>query len=100
MNKWLGLIFLSLLTVSAPAFAAAYDAAGEWVPLGVALTFGITAIGGALGQGKAVASALDSIGRNPSAAGTIMVQMLLGLALIESLVIIGFVVCLFLLGKI
>ncbi|MEO8480762.1 MAG: ATP synthase F0 subunit C [Acidobacteriota bacterium] len=40
---------------------------------------------GALGQGKAIASAAEAIARNPSAAGEIRGALILGLVLIESL---------------
>ena len=42
---------------------------------------------GALGQGKAVAAAVEAIARNPSASTDIRANLLLGLVLIESLVI-------------
>lgn len=42
---------------------------------------------GALGQGRAVASAAEAIARNPGATGDIRGALLLGLVLIESLVI-------------
>jgi F-type H+-transporting ATPase subunit c len=38
-----------------------------------------------LGQGKAIASAVEGMGRNPGAAGAIQLAMLIGLAFIESL---------------
>ena len=47
----------------------------------------IAALGAALGQGKAVASAAEAIARNPGAAGEIRGALILGLVLIESLVI-------------
>lgn len=40
---------------------------------------------GALGQGRAIASAAEAIARNPSAAGEIRGALILGLVLIESL---------------
>ena len=42
---------------------------------------------GALGQGRGVAAAVEAIARNPSAAGEIRGNLILGLVLIESLVI-------------
>jgi F-type H+-transporting ATPase subunit c len=60
---------------------------------------GIAAFGGALGQGKGVAAALDGIARNPGASGKIFAPMIIGLALIESLVIYVFVVAMMLVGK-
>jgi F-type H+-transporting ATPase subunit c len=47
----------------------------------------IAALGGALGQGRAAAAALDGIARNPNASDKMFTPMILGLALIESLVI-------------
>ena len=64
------------------------------------LAIGIAALGGALGQGKAAAAALDGISRNPAAQGKIFVPMLIGLALIESLVIYALVIAFQLLGKV
>ena len=51
----------------------------------IALLLGIAAFGSALGQGRMAASAMESIGRNPNAAGQIFTPMLLGLAFIEAL---------------
>lgn len=51
----------------------------------------IAALGGALGEGRVVAAALEGIARNPSAAGKLQMIMILGLALIESLVIFALI---------
>jgi len=61
---------------------------------GFALSF--AAAFGALGQGKAVSSAVEGIARNPSAAGDIRGALILGLVLIESLVIYALLVSLIL----
>ncbi|RMF95895.1 MAG: ATP synthase F0 subunit C [Candidatus Schekmanbacteria bacterium] len=67
----------------------------------VACAFGIAiaAFGGALGQGRSVSSAMEGIARNPNASGKIQTAMIIGLALIESLVIYALVVVLILLFK-
>lgn len=57
-----------------------------------AIAISVAAIGGAIGQGLAASSALDGIARNPSASGKIFLPFMIALALIESLVILGFVV--------
>jgi F-type H+-transporting ATPase subunit c len=44
-----------------------------------------------LGQGKAIAAALEGIARNPGAAGPIRILLILGLAFIESLALFTFV---------
>lgn len=64
--------------------------------LGAAIAIGVGALGGALAQGKAAAAALEGISRNPGAAGRIQTPMILGLALIESLVLLAFVIAFFL----
>jgi F-type H+-transporting ATPase subunit c len=105
---WMSLVGLSLAL--APAIASASEAAaaggGEGfmkyfaIAIGAGLAIGLSAIGGGLGQGKAVASALEGIARNPGAAGKIVTPMIIGLAMIESLVIYGLVVALILVFKI
>ncbi len=60
--------------------------------IAAALAIGIAAFGGALGQGKAAAAALEGIARNPGAADKVFTPLILGLALIESLVIYAFVI--------
>jgi len=69
------------------------------IALASGIGIGIAAFGGALGQGKAVASALEGIGRNPGASGKILTPMIIGLAMIESLVIYSLVVSLMLFLK-
>ena len=60
---------------------------------------GLAALGGALGQGRAAATALDGIARNPGAADKIRGPMILGLALIESLVIYSLIIAFLLFSK-
>lgn len=85
------LSFLLLATLFANV-AFAEGGAGSSVAIGAGIAISLAALGGGLGQGKAVSAALDSIGRNPAAAGKLLVPMLIGLAFIESLVIIAFVI--------
>ena len=65
---------------------------------GAGFAMGLAVLGGALGQGKAAAAALEGISRNPGAAARIQTPMILGLALIESLVLFGFLIAFFLRG--
>ena len=60
--------------------------------IGAGLGIGLAAFGAASGQGKAAAAALDGIARNPSAGGKMFVPLVLSLALMESLVILSFLV--------
>lgn len=60
--------------------------------LGAALAISIAALGGALGQARIGAAALEGIARNPAAQPKIFVPMIIGLALVESLVLYAFVI--------
>lgn len=78
----------------APAFAQEAAAAatknleiGKWSIITAGFALAIAAAGGALGQGRAVGSAVEAIARNPGAVGDIRGVLLLGLVLIESLTI-------------
>ncbi len=84
-------------TVAPLTVAVAEEVAGGKSPLGpigAGLAIGSAVIGGALGQGRAVGAMLESFGRNPSVGGKLLAPMLIGMALIESLVILAFVVAL------
>jgi F-type H+-transporting ATPase subunit c len=56
------------------------------------ITIGIGCMGPALGEGRAVATALSSLAQQPDAAATITRTLFVGLAMIESLAIYCFVV--------
>jgi F-type H+-transporting ATPase subunit c len=111
MRKFIASIaaLFSSLFVTALAFAqehgvAAAGDAGSSVKSALAisagLAIGIAAFGGALGQSRAAAAALDGIARNPGAAGKVQTPMIIALALIESLVIYALVIAFLLQGKI
>ena len=61
------------------------------------LTTGFGCMGPALGEGRAVASALNSLAQQPDASGTITRTLFVGLAMIESTAIYCFVVSMILL---
>jgi F-type H+-transporting ATPase subunit c len=71
----------------------------QMIALAAGFGIAVAAFGGALGQGKSITSALDGIARNPGAAGKIVTPMIIGLAMIESLVIYSLVVSLLLIFK-
>lgn len=82
------------LATTSVAFADSAQAASSsgLGPIGAGLAIGIAVLGGTMSQGKAVTSMLESSARNPSAAGKLTVPFFVGLALIESLVILAFVI--------
>lgn len=92
--------FFAQAAFAQEAAAHATSAAGDkgLIGLGAGLAIGIAALGGALGQAKTAAAALEGIARNPAAQGKIFTPMIIGLALIESLVIYAFVIAFFLNG--
>jgi F-type H+-transporting ATPase subunit c len=61
----------------------------------IAVSFG--AIGPALGEGRAVAAAMDALARQPESAGTISRTLFVGLAMIETMAIYCLVIALLLL---
>ncbi len=83
------------------AAASGYGAQGYGA---IAIAAGIAIAGAAfgcgLGQGRAVAAAMESIGRNPNSADRIQTPMIIGLAMIEALAIYALVIAFFLQGKI
>ncbi|MDO8431939.1 MAG: ATP synthase F0 subunit C [Candidatus Binatus sp.] len=103
------LTMASMAILASPLLAMAADdvAAGNGAPLRAGLIalaanlgVGIAAFGSALGQGRMAASAMESIGRNPNAAGQIFTPMLLGLAFIEALTLYALVIGFLLQAKI
>lgn len=97
-------VVTAILAYAPSAFAQDGAAANEfdmkkWGLLAAGVCIALAAFGGALGQGRAAASALDGIARNPGASGKLFVPMILGLALIESLVIYALVISFQIIGK-
>lgn len=101
IRKVLASLFVVMTSLSTSVIAFAEETAGEGGDegsatkyLAAAFAIGIAALGGALGQGRAASAALDGIARNPNAASKISTPMILGLALIESLVIYALIIAL------
>jgi F-type H+-transporting ATPase subunit c len=65
--------------------------------LGAAFAVGIGSLGPALGEGRAVAAAMEAIARQPEAAGTLSRTLFVGLAMIETMAIYCLVIALLLL---
>jgi F-type H+-transporting ATPase subunit c len=97
MNRFVAFLFVMFFAV--PAFAAD-GPANAGVAIAAAFAIAIAAFGGALGQGKAAAAALEGIARNPGAQNKIFTPMILALALIESLVIYALIIAFQLVGKV
>ena len=103
--KRLGSFVLAVLglLLASPAFAQEHGAGGAedgMIALAAGLGLGIAALGTALGQGRATAAAMESIGRNPNSADKIQTPLIIGLALMEALTLYALVIAFFLQGKI
>jgi len=71
----------------AAAAAAASQELVKWSIITAGFALAVTASFGAMSQAKGLSVAVEGIARNPSAAGEIRGNLILGLVLIESLVI-------------
>jgi F-type H+-transporting ATPase subunit c len=65
--------------------------------LGAGLAMGVGAVGAGLGIGTACSGACQAVGRNPGVQGKIMMTMLIGMAMAESIAIYALVISLVLL---
>ena len=65
--------------------------------IGVGLGAGLAIIGAAMGIGRIGGSAVEGISRQPEAAGSILVNMIISAALIEGAALFALVIC-FLMG--
>ncbi len=102
----LSLIFVMVLAPLAMAAAAARCAAPgapvdytkaivigcSLLAVGIAMGFGT--IGTGIGMGNGLSGATNAVGRNPEAQGKILLTMMVGLAMIESLAIYALVIAL------
>jgi F-type H+-transporting ATPase subunit c len=91
------LMFVAIALLATSAFAqdenlVANQGGVAWGVISAAFVLGIAAAAGAIGQSRAIAAACEGIARNPAAAGAIRLAMIIGLALIESLVIYALVI--------
>ncbi|MEK6774822.1 MAG: ATP synthase F0 subunit C [Bdellovibrionota bacterium] len=100
MKKFVLAILGTLMSASAfaeeaaapAATAAAAGGSTGMIALAAAVAISIAVLGGTIGQGLAASAALEGVSRNPAATDKIFTPFILSLALIESLVILAFLV--------
>ena len=97
--RMIGLSALALLASAITVAAQPANTATEggmsykgYVAIAAGIGFAIAVFGGAIGQSRIGAAACEGAARNPGAAGRIQTMMILGLALIESLVLFALLV--------
>ena len=105
MSKWLriGVFVFLVALVAAPALAQdtqqqteeaqMVSAKAGNMTVGAAVGAGLVLIGGGLGIGKIGSSAVESMARQPEAAGNIQTAMIISAALIEGATFFGLIVC-------
>lgn len=79
--------FVSSLHAQEVAARANTSTVAQWSIITAGFALALAAAFGALGQARGLSAAVEGIARNPSAAGEIRGNLILGLVLIESLVI-------------
>lgn len=85
------MMLLTVATAAAQGTEPAAATSQSWfIPAAPAFAVAIAAFGGAMADGKAIAAACEGTARNPGAGGRIFTMLLLGLALIETLVLFTF----------
>lgn len=86
-------ILMSAMTTFAQATGGDNESSvNKYRAIGAGIGFAIAVLGGAIGQSRIGAAACEGAARNPGAAGRIQTMMILGLALIESLVLFALLV--------
>ncbi len=99
------MVIAPLAMAAAPAAPAAAGGAVDYtkaIVIGCALiaaglAMGLGTIGTGLGMGQATSGSANAVGRNPEAQGKIMLTMMVGLAMTESVAIYALVVSLIIL---
>ena len=95
-RKALMMFAMIALTFAGAAMAeetgAAAAGADVYASLAAALAIGVAVFGGATAQGRAASAAIEGIARNPNAQNKLFIPMIISLALIESLVLLAFII--------
>ena len=70
------------------------------IAIAAAISIAFSTIGPAMGQGKTAAAAMESIARQPDAAGEIRSSLIISLAMMEALTIYGLLIAFMLVAKV
>ena len=70
------------------------------IAIAAAISIAFSTIGPAMGQGKAAAAAMESIARQPDAAGDIRSSLIISMAMMEALTIYGLLIAFMLVAKV
>jgi len=104
MKKFIQVALWTLVAAVLPATAFAAEggesASSLGPALGAGLAIGLAGLGCGIGQGLTAGNTTAGIARNPGSAGSMFVNYILGMVLIESIAIYGLVIAFQLVGKI
>jgi len=89
----LGLMSVVLFVAATPALAQGADGGGFSMNLGAAFGAGLVILGAGFGIGRIGSAAVESMSRQPEAAGNIQTAMIISAALIEGATFFGLIVC-------
>ena len=70
------------------------------IAIAAAISIAFSTIGPAMGQGKTAADAMESIARQPDAAGDIRSSLIISMAMMEALTIYGLLIAFMLVAKV
>ncbi|MBS6860968.1 MAG: ATP synthase F0 subunit C [Clostridiales bacterium] len=70
------------------------------IAIAAAISIAFSTIGPAMGQGKTAAAAMESIARQPDAAGEIRSSLIISMAMMEALTIYGLLIAFMLVAKV
>ena len=70
------------------------------IAIAAAISIAFSTIGPAVGQGKTAAAAMESIARQPDAAGDIRSSLIISMAMMEALTIYGLLIAFMLVAKV
>jgi len=90
----------SLLPLTASAAEGGESGSSLGLALGAGLAIGLAGFGCGIGQGLTAGNPTAGVARNPGAAGSMFVNYILGMVLIESIAIYGLVIALLLVFRI
>lgn len=94
MNRMIKLVYFTMVVLVATAVPAmAQDTAVPFISFSGSFGAGIVILGAGLGIGKIGAAAVESMARQPEAAGDIRGALLLAAALIEGATFFALIVC-------
>ena len=73
---------------------------GGLIGIGAGLAIGLAALGVGIGQGLVASNALSGMSRQPEISGELTTTMIVGMAIMETALVLAFVIAIMLFGKI